>query len=149
MKGINLKLGIVILKKYPTSYIHDIWLLSQSRTLAHFHNPKFPPNITLIDQFFKGLQKFLDDLGGGEFYHIVFRGKSVFGLKIKEMENVLGDIFIVLQSSYHRENKTLQFLREFIQKVKIKINSPEFTPNQITTIFEEVLLDYGIKKKKV
>jgi len=100
-----------------------------------------------MNNFLTGIQQFLDDLGGGDYYHVSIKGKSIYGYKCEE-QHLSEDIYLVLETEEIPEKKALYFFKHFSSKMREKlfIESKNSLIDQkvLGSAFQNTLKDLGL-----
>ncbi len=134
--------------KFPLSKIMDFWFFIGNSLISHYHNPSSPPITPLMTNFLTGVQQFLSDLGGGEYYHVSIKGKGIYGFKCEGQH--LSEGYLVIETELIPEKKSREFFRHFSAKMMENLSPEQFegknNHKMLEAVFQRTLKDIGLLK---
>lgn len=106
-------------------HLHDLWIISnQGQDILHLQKKEQISQPKLTRNFFSGIHQFMQEMGGGQFYHLKISGKDYMGINInfghRKKEN---PFYLIGKFENARHKRCLNFLK----RIRTHILSNKFS----------------------
>ena len=122
--------------------VQELWIFSnKGGEIVHLQKMEQEEKSGLIQNFLNGIHKFMQDMGGGEFYHFSISGKEFIGISIAlNIQKTENSFFLIGKFGTNHQKRCLKHLNK-IKKLILSAKMLETSLNNFPLILKDKILE--------